>query len=227
PLTTPPLTTTQARGTQAPVTTPDDAFLTTLSDTVNRLHSTLTRFDQVSGDGDFGDNLAGGVRIARAARVPEGSANPGMLAAEEAFLDQVGGSSGPLFGLMFQQLRRALEAGGSTAEERVAAVRTGLRNAVEAVTRVGGAVPGDRTMIDPLAAAAAAAGSLGDVARAAVTNARSTAELTPRRGRASYVGARALGTPDPGAVGAAIVVAVLAATLDPTWDVDDLLGSWD
>src|SRR5690606_25693555 len=83
-----------------------------------------------------------------------------------------------------------------------------------AIQRVGEADVGDRTLVDALAPAAEALRETeGDVAvmvRAAVDGALSTADLRARRGRASYVGERAVGHLDPGAVGVALVLAVLA-----------------
>ena len=202
-----------------------DAFLTGLDALVQRLHPTLTRLDQVAGDGDFGDNLAAGVRAALAAPVPADAAHPGLAAAETAFLDEVGGSSGPLFGLLLQQLRTALDGGDPL--DPAGSVRAGALAAQQAVQRVGGAQPGERTMVDALAAAAAAPGTLGDVVRAAVDGAAATARMHPRRGRASYVGDRVLGTPDPGAVGVALVLAALADALEPGAGAADLVTSWD
>ncbi|ABS05463.1 dihydroxyacetone kinase subunit DhaK [Kineococcus radiotolerans] len=193
----------------------DDPFLTALGRRVAAAKPELTRLDQVTGDGDFGDNLDGGTRTALASRVPGDEPQPGLRAAEQAFLDHVGGSSGPLFGLLFQNLRTGLS-GGSGVE----AVRVGLRSAAEAVQRVGGARPGDRTMADTLHAAVTSTGGPAELLRAAVDGAAATAGMLPRRGRASYLGERALGTPDPGAVGVAIVLAALVETLDPSAAVD-------
>ncbi|NAZ78204.1 DAK2 domain-containing protein [Kineococcus sp. T13] len=202
----------------------DDAFLAALRTAVARAHPVLTRLDQASGDGDFGDNLAGGVRAALGAAVPAdvladvpadvpaAAAVRGLRAAEHAFLDEVGGSSGPLYGLLLQQLRAALEQAPRADAD---AVRAGLAGAVAAVQRVGGARPGERTMLDPMAAAAASTGGLADLVRAAVDGAAATAGMLPRRGRASYVGERALGLPDPGAVGVALVLGALADALEP------------
>ena len=46
--------------------------------------------------------------------------------------------------------------------------------------------------------------------RAAIDGALSTARIRARRGRSSYVGDRAIGHPDPGAVGLALMLSVLA-----------------
>ena len=96
-----------------------------------------------------------------------------------------------------------------------------LGTALESVQRVGGAQVGDRTLVDalsPAADAARAAGGSGAAvaaARAAVDGARATASIRARRGRASYVGDRAIGSPDPGAVGIAMLLAAVAAVDDP------------
>ncbi|MGQ4272156.1 DAK2 domain-containing protein, partial [Nocardiopsis changdeensis] len=52
-------------------------------------------------------------------------------------------------------------------------------------------------------------------AEAAARGAAGTADLTPRRGRASYVGERAVGVPDPGALGVALLFLVLARVYEP------------
>jgi dihydroxyacetone kinase len=45
---------------------------------------------------------------------------------------------------------------------------------------------------------------LWDAVNAAERGAEQTAQMVPRRGRSSYIGERALGHPDPGAVAVAI-----------------------
>ncbi|THA36882.1 DAK2 domain-containing protein, partial [Streptomyces sp. A1136] len=116
----------------------------------------LTALDQQAGDGDFGANLAAGVRAAgllldRAAD----SAGPEecLGAMATAFLDEVGGTSGPLFGLLFQALSRAA---GAETGLTTDALATGAAQGLEAIRRVGDASPGDKTLVDALAPAAAA-----------------------------------------------------------------------
>ncbi|WP_206691187.1 dihydroxyacetone kinase subunit DhaK [Quadrisphaera sp. INWT6] len=166
----------------------------------------LTRLDQLAGDGDFGANLTSG--LGRSQR------RGGTLAgAAGAFLDEVGGSSGPLLGLLLGELAPAVRR-GAPAEEVGAALRRGA----QAVTRVGGAEVGDRTFLDalvPAAEALLAGGSLDGAARAAADGARSSAQLVGRRGRSRYLGDRALGAPDPGAVAVALLVVALAQVLAP------------
>jgi dihydroxyacetone kinase-like protein len=126
------------------------------------------------------------------------------------FLDDVGGTSGPLFGLLFQSVGLA----ASSAESYLGALAHGLRDGLTAIQRVGEAQIGDRTLVDALAPAVAALreqpGDAEAMVRASVDGALGTAGIRARRGRSSYVGDKALGHPDPGAVGIALLLTVLA-----------------
>jgi dihydroxyacetone kinase len=83
-----------------------------------------------------------------------------------------------------------------------------------AITELGGAKPGDRTMLDaldPFVRSLKSAGAKGlsrEVLLAAVKEAErgveATAHMAPRMGRSSYLGDRVLGHPDPGAKAIAI-----------------------
>ena len=68
---------------------------------VDEAHGELTRLDQLSGDGDFGDNLRDGMRRVIAELDRAGTGGHGFDVAGRVFLDDVGGTSGPLFGLLF------------------------------------------------------------------------------------------------------------------------------
>ncbi|GLF93189.1 DAK2 domain-containing protein [Streptomyces yaizuensis] len=196
---------------------------------VESCESELTALDQLAGDGDFGANLRSGLRtgvgaLDRAAG-PRAAHEPLRLLAT-AFLDHVGGTSGPLFGLLFQELAAAAEADAPLLTTRALAAGTG--RGMAAIRRVGGAAPGDKTLLDALHPAALALAAcppatppgqaLDRAATAAWDGVRRTAGLTARRGRASYLGARASGVPDPGAVGVALLLGSAArpvTTLGP------------
>jgi dihydroxyacetone kinase-like protein len=143
-----------------------------------------------------------------------------LTVAASAFLDEVGGTSGPLFGLLFQELAAAVaevngSADGAPGMDPTAALAMGVARGLAAIQRVGEASVGDKTLVDALAPAAAAlqaqpAGgspreALGQAADAAWEGVRGTARLTARRGRASYLGDRAAGVPDPGAMGVGLL----------------------
>ena len=106
----------------------------------------------------------------------------------------MGGSSGVLLAIFFAAAGDASAQG----ENSLNALKTGLNR----IQEVGGARPGDRTMIDALAPALESlAGGLTAAARAAREGANGTAEITQARaGRASYIAADKLkGHNDPGA----------------------------
>jgi phosphoenolpyruvate---glycerone phosphotransferase subunit DhaL len=185
-------------------------ILTGFSDAVAAAYECLTRFDQHSGDGDFGDNLRGGVVIAMQ-RLEDASESP-LSVLGEVFLDEVGGTSGPLLGLLFTEIAVAVADDPGSAD----AWAEGLTAGLSAIVRVGEAATGDRTMVDALAPAAeslTATGEFRSAAQAAADGSRATASLRARMGRASYLGDRAKGEPDPGAAGVALFLWVVASVI--------------
>src|SRR5262249_47776097 len=127
-------------------------------------------------------------------------------------ISKVGGASGPLYGSAFRALGKALPPGPSCTSADFGA---GLQAALEAVQRLGGAAPGDKTMVDAFAPAVTAfEGDFADAAaRASAAAAEGMAATVPmqaRKGRASYLGPRSVGHQDPGATSTALIFAALA-----------------
>jgi dihydroxyacetone kinase len=117
----------------------------------------------------------------------------------------MGGSSGVLMSIFFSATATAL----STGTPFVQALQVGLQDMME----IGGAKPGDRTMIDALAPALEALSvGIEHAATAARSGANKTAEIKKAgAGRAAYVGAKQLsGHIDPGAEAVARVFRALA-----------------
>ena len=204
-------------------------WLQDVASRTERLRDRFNALDQAAGDGDFGDNLSAG--IGHAVRRGDGDddvvADLGHLA--DAFLDDVGGSSGPLLGLVFGGVSSRAE--DSRSEGLSGAVLAGLADALTAVQRAGGAEPGDRTLVDPLAAIVEDARTRGVTALdeasvlAGIAAAASTADMVAGRGRAAYVGERAIGQPDAGAVAIAWLAALLWQTVGGgSAAVDDALA---
>ncbi|MEU0987349.1 dihydroxyacetone kinase subunit DhaK [Streptomyces sp. NPDC005953] len=215
---TPPTTTFDHQGREQEQGQGSRAFLDELARLCASAHSDLTALDQASGDGDFGDNFCGGV--ATAVRHATATGLTGTSALADTFRDRVGGSSGPLFGILFS----ALAPGADHTPPDIPAIGAALHRALSRITAIGGASPGDCTLIDALAPASEAMVAthpsdsrrpLTAAALAAVEGARATAELTARRGRASYTGHRSAGRPDPGAVAVALVLIALARVHEP------------
>ena len=150
------------------------------------------------------------------------TAGDGLAAVAEALRRAIGGSSGPFYATALLRAGRRLGGGAPSPVDWAAAFSA----AVEAITELGGARPGDRTMVDALgpaadalAAAVAAGKPLAEAWRAAVaaaeTGAEATAAMHPKAGRASYLGDRALGVPDGGAVAATIWMRALGGAQAP------------
>jgi dihydroxyacetone kinase len=117
----------------------------------------------------------------------------------------MGGSSGILLAIFFAAAGDAA-AGGA---DPLGALRAGL----DRIAQVGGAQPGDRTMIDALAPALEAlSGGVPAAATAARAGADRTASLSrAKAGRASYLPPERLaGHKDPGAEAVAMVFETLA-----------------
>ncbi len=192
--------------TLAPLDRLDEA-VAPLGAAVSAAEPTLTALDVATGDGDFGTNVDHG--FARVAEVLAGDADASPWATlQTVFLDEVGGTSGPLFGLLFQSLGAA----AASEDAYLRALAVGLRAGLDAIQRVGEAEVGDRTMVDALAPAVQTIEDQADavaMVRAAVDGALGTASRRARRGRSSYVGERALGHADPGAVGIALLLTVV------------------
>lgn len=165
----------------------------------------LTAMDQLVGDGDLGHSLDRGARAVLESAVGLPARPDRLLRRVSAVARRsIGGTSGPLYAVFL--LRASESLAGQEAPE-VADWARALAAGQQGIQDLGGAQPGDRTMLDALAPAAralaAVEGPLGEVLRAAAEAARAgaeaTADMAPRRGRSSYAGDRVKGHLDPGA----------------------------
>lgn len=176
----------------------------------------LIELDRAIGDGDHGENMDRGFSAILEKLDAEPPATPGAAfkLAAMTLMSKVGGAAGPLYGTAFLRAGTAVgdatELDGSILAEALAAARDGV------VAR-GKAEVGEKTMIDAwtpavdAAAAAVASGSepmavLEAAATAAEAGALSTDPLIAHKGRASYLGERAIGHRDPGAASSALIL---------------------
>ncbi|MFF5141647.1 dihydroxyacetone kinase subunit DhaL [Streptomyces sp. NPDC013157] len=177
---------------------------------VDREAERLTALDSAIGDADHGSNLQRGFKAVIAALEKDAPATPGavLTLAGRQLISTVGGASGPLYGTLLRSTGKAL---GDAAEVDEAQLAEALRAGVDKVMALGGAAPGDKTMIDALVPAVDALGDGFGAARAAAEQgAEATIPLQARKGRASYLGERSIGHQDPGATSSALLVAGLA-----------------
>jgi len=182
----------------------------------------LTELDSVAGDGDLGASMkraAEAIRSLPLASFSTGAA--GLSAIATALRRAIGGSSGPFYAVALMRAARRLSGLSSVTPPQWAEA---FVEAVDAVAELGGAQPGDRTMLDALRPAAEAfwsdvhAGKSAPIAwkaavRAAEDGVEATRTMTPRLGRASYLGDRVKGYPDAGAAAVLEWIRAIACVL--------------
>jgi len=193
----------------------------------------LGRIDAIAGDGDHGRGMVKGssaARVAAAKAVEDGAGQGSVLtAAGKQWAAKAGGTSGVLWGAMLGALGARL---GDTGRPDSATVVAGMRDGYDALIRLGGAAPGDKTMLDallpfveelerrvadgePWQQAWRAAADLATEA------ARATADLRPKVGRARPLAERSVGTPDAGATSLAMCARTVADCFTLTAKGDD------
>ncbi|MEU2658426.1 dihydroxyacetone kinase subunit DhaL [Streptomyces sp. NPDC007325] len=185
-------------------------WMETVAAAVDREAGRLTELDAAIGDADHGANLRRGFAAVADALAKEPPATPGgvLVAAGRQLISTVGGASGPLYGTLLRRAGKALGDGEAVTRAELA---DALTAGVAAVGQLGGAVPGDKTMLDALVPAVAALPESFAAARAAAgEGALATVPLRARKGRASYLGERSVGHQDPGATSSALLFAALA-----------------
>jgi D-erythrulose 4-kinase len=182
----------------------------------------LGRIDAIAGDGDHGRGMVKGSTAARAAAakaVEQGAGQGSVLtAAGKEWAAKAGGTSGVLWGALLSALGARL---GDTGKPDSATVAAGMRDGYDALIRLGGAAPGDKTMLDALlpfveelqrrvADGQSWQQACRAAAEVATDAARATADLRPKVGRARPLAERSLGTPDAGATSLAMCARTVA-----------------
>ncbi|MFI5618763.1 dihydroxyacetone kinase subunit DhaL [Streptomyces sp. NPDC051567] len=188
--------------------------MATAATAVEREADRLTELDSAIGDADHGSNLLRGFTAVRAALEEHPPAAPGAVLqlAGRTLISTVGGASGPLYGTLLRRTGKEL---GEDAEVSDEELRKALYAGVGAVAQLGGAAPGDKTMLDALVPGVAGLStSYRAAGEAAENGARATVPLRARKGRASYLGERSVGHQDPGATSAALLLGALADTAE-------------
>ncbi|QPZ40245.1 dihydroxyacetone kinase subunit DhaL [Paramicrobacterium chengjingii] len=183
----------------------------------------LIRLDREIGDGDHGENMDRGFQAAKA-KVDDSTdeavpANVLKLIAS-TLISTVGGAAGPLYGTAFLKASGAVAGKNELGPAEIVDLLTAARDGI--VLR-GKAELGDKTMIDAWTPAVDAASKAADAgatagavleaaAQAAEDGAAATEPLVAHKGRASYLGERAVGHRDPGAQSTALILRVAADT---------------
>jgi phosphoenolpyruvate---glycerone phosphotransferase subunit DhaL len=194
-------------------------WMSEIATTMRAERDHLVRLDAAIGDGDHGVNMNRGFDAVVQALDATDETMPGklLILAGKTLVSTVGGASGPLWGSAFRRAGRALG-------DRPATDGVGLADALDAaaaaIAELGGAVPGDKTMLDAFTPAVGALrdyldsgatlpAALEAAAEAAEEGMRATVPMQARKGRASYLGERSIGHQDPGATSTALVFRAL------------------
>ena len=176
----------------------------------------LTTLDQAIGDGDHGLNMKRGA-MAIQARLPEWtgkSLQEHLKGAGMTCMATIGGSSGPVFGTLLVTLAKELPEAPGAGD-----LAHGLAAGIAALTRLGKAQIGQKTLLDvldPVQKALAAGADPARVRQVAHEACAATAHLNATRGRSSFLGDRALGHVDPGSRSTALIVDAICASITPT-----------
>ena len=180
----------------------------------------LTDLDRQIADGDHGINMARGFQAAMdAVEEMDDTTKPGPVLETigRAFIHNVGGAAGPLYGTGFIKAAAVCD---EDTKLNVASFEKLLGAAIAGIEKRGHAKKGDKTMLDALIPIHAcflpenAEGKtlfevLQDASHAAKEGVDYTKTIAARRGRASLVGERSIGHEDPGAVSSMLMYRAL------------------
>jgi phosphoenolpyruvate---glycerone phosphotransferase subunit DhaL len=188
-----------------------EAATTTLVDHVEE----LTALDAAIGDGDHGLNMKRGAQAiqARLGDLQAMALNEALKTMGMTCMSTVGGSSGPVFGTLLVTLGKELPP-----QPQAADIAHALAAGIAALSRLGKVEVGQKTLLDVLDPVQKVLASGGDdmvarVRQCAHDSAAATAQMDAIKGRASFLGDRALGHVDPGSRSMALIIDAVCNTL--------------
>jgi phosphoenolpyruvate---glycerone phosphotransferase subunit DhaL len=183
----------------------------------------IESLDRAIGDGDHFINVRRGceVLVAMAPELRDLPPGPALHRIGLKLLGTIGGASGPLIASFFMAMGKALEGLDEPDRRQFAAAFTA---GVEAIKHRGKADVGEKTMLDVLIPAARLLVKLADenaplrrvcvqMVEEAERNMLATRDMIASKGRASFLGERALGHVDPGCKTCQVAIAAVCDTV--------------
>lgn len=179
-----------------------------ITDTFEENKEELCKYDRAIGDGDHGESMARGSLEGYKAVSQlneDASVSECFKIYSRTMRATIGGAIGPIFSTVVNEIGKAAKDSGQIGAEEYAA---GLKHAAEKVMELGGAIPGDKTLVDALVPAAEAAGQLKHedfeemakaVKDAALEGARNTIDMQAKMGRSQFLREKSVGHQDAGA----------------------------
>lgn len=183
--------------------------------TIQEQRDYLSEIDGKIGDGDHGINMNKGFTMCEdKLKGKTYNLSEGLSILGETLLDDIGGSMGPLYGMLFDEMAMACEDAKDIDAEVFGEMVT---NAVEGLQEISPAKVGDKSLIDTLVPAKEAfiaakeegkefAQCLEAMNEAAEKGWQSTKDLVAKIGRASRLGERSRGVLDAGATSCYFIV---------------------
>ena len=183
--------------------------------TIQEQRDYLSEIDGKIGDGDHGINMNKGFTMCEdKLKGKTYNLSEGLSILGETLLDDIGGSMGPLYGMLFDEMAMACEDAKEIDAEVFGEMVT---NAVEGLQEISPAKVGDKSLIDTLVPAKEAfiaakeegkefAQCLEAMNEAAEKGWQSTKDLVAKIGRASRLGERSRGVLDAGATSCYFIV---------------------
>ena len=185
--------------------------------------ASIESLDRAIGDGDHYLNIRRGLDVLMATRAELGQMAPSaaLQAMGTKLLSTVGGASGPLISSFFTAMGKSLNDKPAASQVDVAQA---FAAGVESIKHRGKADVGEKTMLDvlipvsklltKLAAEAVPLRDLCDQVNAVATrNMLATRDMIATKGRASFLGERALGHIDPGSKTCEVIITAVSATV--------------
>ncbi len=175
----------------------------------------LTTLDAAIGDGDHGLNMKRGAQAiqAKLGELQTMTLNDALKTMGMTCMSTVGGSSGPVFGTLLVTLGKELPP-----QPQAADLARALAAGIAALSRLGKVEVGQKTLLDvldPVQKVLASGGGdmVARVRQCAHDSAAATAHMDAIKGRASFLGDRALGHVDPGSRSMALIIDAVCDTL--------------
>lgn len=190
-----------------------------IADRIIENRAYLSEIDGKIGDGDHGVNMAKGFGMAAdRIRGNDMSLATAFDTLGTVLMTEIGGSMGPLYGVMFTQFAETIEKSSAIDARTFSAM---LSNGLDGIQSIGSAKVGDKTLLDTLVPAIKAFDAanadgkpfpeaLDALVVAAEKGRDSTRDLVAKIGRASRLGERSVGVLDAGATSCALILKALA-----------------
>jgi dihydroxyacetone kinase-like protein len=198
------------------------SFLATIKQELSANADEIVLLDKTLGDGDHLANLERGLDalLKQQDELSQLDWSTALMKVGMTLMSTMGGASGSLFGTFFLSLSKA----SKDKELDLASFADCFEQAVESVKQRGKSDIGEKTMLDTLIpvaislkqsveASSSFADALNDIQQTAIAGMESTKEMLATKGRASFLGERAIGHIDAGARTTQLIICTVAEQL--------------